>query len=295
MLPPEILEQVRRMHIRTRRLVDGSFSGEYHSIFKGRGMEFAEVREYSPGDDVRTIDWNVTARVGRPFVKQYVEERELTVMLAIDCSASTRFTTTEHSKTAIANNVAAILAMSAMQNNDKVGLILFTDEVEKFIPPKKGRSRARYLLHELLSFRPARRGTNVGRAIEFLRQTTHRRSVSFIISDFRTSDFERPLRLVSKRHDIIPISIDDPREMEIPNVGLLTVQDLETGMSRLIDTTNRDVRRVYYEHQQRALVRRRGLFYSLGMDTVELNTDQPYLPALLGFFRRRQRRLAHGR
>ncbi len=295
MLPTEILEQVRRMHIRTRRLVDGSFSGEYHSIFKGRGMEFSEVREYSPGDDVRTIDWNVTARVGRPFVKQYVEERELTVMLAVDCSASTRFTSVEHSKTVIANNVAAILAMSAISNNDKVGLILFTDKVEKFIPPKKGRSRAMYLLHELLSFRPENRGTDVGKAIEFLHQTTHRRSVSFIISDFRTGDFERPLRLASKRHDIIPVSIDDPREKDIPNVGLLEVQDLETGRTRLIDTANTDVRRVYGQQWEDSLASRRGLFYSLGMDSVELNTDQPYFPELLGFFRRRQRRLTQGR
>ena len=295
MLAAETLDQVRRMHIRTRRLVDGAFAGEYYSIFKGRGMEFSEVREYTPGDDVRTIDWNVTARVGRPFVKQYVEERELTVMLAIDCSASTYFTSAERRKAEIARDVAAVLAMSAIQNNDKVGLILFTDEVEKFIPPRKGRSRALYLIHELFSFKAKRPGTNVGKAIEFLHRTTHCRSVSFIISDFRTTDYERPLRLVHKRHDLIPISIDDPREMNLPSVGLLTVRDLETGEHRLVDTSSVAVREGYSEQWQAAVERRRGLFYALGLDTVELYTDRPHFPPLLGFFRRRQRRLAQGR
>ena len=295
MLAAETLDQVRRMHIRTRRLVDGAFAGEYHSIFKGRGMEFAEVREYLPGDDVRSIDWNVTARVGRPFVKQYVEERELTVMLAIDCSASTSFTSVERRKTSIAGDVAAILAMSAIRNNDKVGLILFTDEVEKFIPPQKGRSRALYLIHELLSFKPRRLGTDVGKAIEFLLRTTHRRSVSFIISDFRAPDYERPLRLAHKRHDLIPISIDDPREIELPEVGLLTVRDLETGKRLVVDTASAAVRERYRDHWKTTVAQRRGLFYALGLDIVELSTDQPFFPPLLGFFHRRQRRLSQGR
>ena len=258
-------------------------------------MEFAEVREYMPGDDVRSIDWNVTARVGRPFVKQYVEERELTVMLVIDCSASTSFTSVERRKTSIASNVAAILTMSAIRNNDKVGLILFTDEVEKFIPPQKGRSRALYLIHELLSFKPRRLGTDVGKAIQFLLQRTHRRSVSFIISDFRAPDYERPLRFAHKRHDLIPITIDDPREIELPEVGLLTVRDLETGECRLIDTASHAVRERYRNQWEASVAQRRSLFYALGLDIVELSTDQPYFPPLLGFFHRRQHRLAHGR
>jgi len=295
MLPTETLEQARRTHIRTRRLVDGAFAGEYQSFFKGRGMEFAEVREYSPGDDVRAIDWNVTARVGRPFVKQYVEERELTVMLAVDCSGSTYFTSADQKKIDIAHEVAAVLAVSAIHNNDKVGLILFTDEVEKYIPPKKGRSRALFLIHELLSFKPKRAGTDVNKAIEFLHQTTYRRSVSFVISDFLSPDYERPLRLAQKRHDVIPICIDDPRETALPNVGLLNVRDLETGRYGVIDTGSASVRDLYASQRSRFVTRRRALFYKLGLDSVELNTEQPHFPALLGFFRRRERRLTQGR
>ena len=258
-------------------------------------MSFSEVREYVPGDDIRLIDWNVTARTGDPFIKIFQEERELTVILMVDMSASGQFGTASKLKTELAAELAAVLGFSAIKNNDKVGVIFFTDEVEKYIPPKKGRSRALFLIHELLSFKPKGVGTDVNKAIEFLHQTTYRRSVSFVISDFLSPDYERPLRLAQKRHDVIPICIDDPRETALPNVGLLNVRDLETGRYGVIDTGSASVRDLYASQRSRFVTRRRALFYKLGLDSVELNTEQPHFPALLGFFRRRERRLPQGR
>src|SRR5918994_4690455 len=236
MLPAETFRQVQRIHIRTRRLVDGAFAGEYHSVFKGRGMEFAEVREYVPGDDVRTIDWNVTARLGHPYVKRYVEERELTVMLLVDLSASGQFGSVAKLKTEIATELCALLALSAIRNNDKVGLILFTDRIERFIPPQKGRNRALQVIREMLVFEPAGRRTDLGGALEYLHKASRRRSVTFLISDFLAQDYERPLRLVHKRHDVVPICIADPRERELPDLGLMMLRDLPTGEQALIDT-----------------------------------------------------------
>lgn len=295
MLPTDVFKQVRQIHIRTRRLVDGMFAGEYHSVFKGRGIEFAEVREYSPGDDVRTIDWNVTARLGQPFVKKHVEERELTVMLLVDLSASGRFGSAARAKNEVAIELCALLALSAIANNDKVGLILFTDRIEKFVPPRKGRNRALRLIRELLYFEPQHTGTDAGLALEYLNMVSKRRSVSFLISDFLTSDYERPLRIARQRHDVIPVSISDPREWELPNAGLVTLRDLETGEDVLLDTGSAAVRRRYAERRRATAMQRRHFFRSLGLDMIDVRTDVPYIHPLMQFFRQRERRLREGR
>jgi uncharacterized protein (DUF58 family) len=295
MLPADTLRQVQRIHIRTRRLVDGIFAGEYHSVFKGRGMEFAEVREYVPGDDVRTIDWNVTARMGQPYVKQYVEERELTVMLLVDLSASGRFGSVQKLKSEITTELCGVLALSAIRNNDKVGLILFTDTIEKYVAPQKGRNRALRVIREMLAFEPVRRGTDLGRALEYLDSVHRRRSVSFLVSDFIASGYEKPLRMAHQRHDIIPVCITDRRETSLPRLGLINLRDLETGATVMLDTGSAAVRRDFAGRQQAALERRRRLFRSIGLDSVEVTTDEPYMHALLRFFRLRERRLQQGR
>ena len=295
MLPAETFRQVRRIHIRTRRLVDGAFAGEYHSVFKGRGMEFAEVREYVPGDDVRTIDWNVTARMGHPFVKQYVEERELTVMLLVDLSASGQFGSITRFKSEIASELCAVLTLSAIRNNDKVGLILFTDRIERYIAPQKGRNRALQVIRELLTFEPDGRGTDLGQALEYLHKVCWRRSVTFLISDFLTRDYERALRLVHKRHDLIPICIADPREMELPDVGLIMLRDLESGEHALVDTGSAAVRRAYRERREAAARARARLFRSLGIDVIDVSTREAYIHPLMRFFRLREKRRREGR
>jgi uncharacterized protein (DUF58 family) len=295
MLTVEALRQVRRIHIRTRRLVDGIFAGEYHSVFKGRGMEFAEVREYVPGDDVRTIDWNVTARLGHPYVKRYVEERELTVMLLVDLSASGRFGSVAKLKTEVATELCALLALSAIKNNDKVGLILFTDQIERFVPPQKGKNRALRVIREMLYFEPERRGTDLGLALEYLHRISPRRSVSFLLSDFLAAGYERALRLARRRHDVIPICISDRREASLPNLGLLTLSDLETGQQVLVDTGSAAVREEYRRRREAAVAERRRAFRSLGIDSIEVQTDQPYIHPLMRFFRQREKRLREGR
>jgi uncharacterized protein (DUF58 family) len=295
MLTVEALRQVRRIHIRTRRLVDGIFAGEYHSVFKGRGMEFAEVREYVPGDDVRTIDWNVTARLGHPYVKRYVEERELTVMLLVDLSASGQFGSVAKLKSEIATELCALLALSAIKNNDKVGLILFTDQIERFVPPQKGKNRALRVIREMLYFAPERRGTDLGLALEYLYRISRRRSVSFLLSDFLAAGYERALRLARRRHDIIPICISDRREASLPNLGLLTLSDLETGQQVLVDTGSARVREEYRRRREAAVAERRRAFRALGIDSIEVQTDQPYIHPLMRFFRQREKRLREGR
>ena len=295
MLTVEALRPVRRIHIRTRRLVDGIFAGEYHSVFKGRGMEFAEVREYVPGDDVRTIDWNVTARLGHPYVKRYVEERELTVMLLVDLSASGRFGSVAKLKTEVATELCALLALSAIKNNDKVGLILFTDQIERFVPPQKGKNRALRVIREMLYFEPERRGTDLGLALEYLHRISPRRSVSFLLSDFLAAGYERALRLARRRHDVIPICISDRREASLPNLGLLTLSDLETGQQVLVDTGSAAVREEYRRRREAAVAERRRAFRSLGIDSIEVQTDQPYIHPLMRFFRQREKRLREGR
>ncbi len=290
MLPRDVLQQVRRLQLRTSRLVDDALTGAYHSTFKGHGMEFDEVREYSPGDEVRTIDWNVTARRGQPYVKRYVEERELTVMLLVDLSASGQFGSVVRLKTEIATELCAVLAWSAIRNHDKVGLLLFTDQIEKFVPPQKGRRHVLRVIREVLSFQPQGRHTDIGRALEYLHRVSHRRTVSFLISDFLTSGYETPLRLVHRRHDLIPVSITDTREGQLPRVGLLALQDLETGARMVVDTSSAAVRQAYAQRRAMAVERRRQLFQALGIRTIELQTDAPYIQPLMRFFRQRTRR-----
>jgi uncharacterized protein (DUF58 family) len=289
MLSPELLQQVRHIHIHSRRLVHDVFAGMYHSAFKGHGMEFAEVREYMPGDDVRTIDWNVTARRGHPYIKRFVEERELTVMLLVDLSASGQFGSVRQLKTEIATELCAVLALSAITNNDKVGLILFTDQIEKFIPPQKGKHHVLRVIREVLHFQPQQRSTDVGHALEYLHHISRRRTVSFLVSDFLTAGYEKPLRIAHRRHDIIPICITDRRELSLPRLGFVTLQDLETGAYLTVDTGSATVRDQYARRRAAAVAQRQQVFQRLGIDAIEVRTDEAYLPPLVRFFRKRER------
>ncbi len=290
MIPKEILKKVKRIEIQTRGVVNDVFSGEYHSVFKGRGMEFSEVREYQLGDDVRTIDWNVTARMGRPFVKIFEEERELTVILLVDVSSSGEFGTVQQMKGEIAAEICALLAFSAIKNNDKVGLVIFTDEVEKFVAPKKGKSHVLRVVREILYHRPKGRGTNIGKALQFLSHITHRRAVVFLVSDFINTDYEKALQIANRRHDIIAISITDPRERELPNVGFIELEDAETGETYLLDTTDAAVRRdIAVRSTENALVREK-LFRSIQVDHIDISTQQSYIEPLIRFFRMRAKR-----
>ncbi len=304
----EILKKVRQIEIRTNRLVNDAMGGEYHSVFKGRGMNFDEVREYSPGDEVRMIDWNVTARTGTPFVKKFTEERELTIMLLVDLSASGQFGSGNQSKRELAAEVASILAFSAIRNRDKVGLILFTDQIEAFIPPQRGRKHVLRVVREILYFEPENRGTDLRLALDFVNQVISKRAVVFLLSDFFISsndsktnlgnteagleELKPVLRLTNRRHDLIAINILDPREMDLPKLGLLTVEDAETGEQFELDTGNGEVRRQFADLAQKRLNALEHFFRTLGIDILELKTGQPYLVTLLNFFasRGKQRR-----
>lgn len=290
MLPPDVFKHVRQIHIRTSRQVRDVLRGEYHSAFKGRGMEFSEVREYAPGDEVRTIDWNVTARRGQPYVKQYVEERELTVMLLVDLSASGRFSSAVRLKAEVATELCAVLAFSAVINNDRVGLILFTDRIEKFIPPQKGKRHVLRIIREVLYFRPRQQRTDIASALEYLLRISRRRTVCFLVSDFLTSGYDRPLRLAYRRHDVIPVSITDRREISLPRLGFVTLRDMESGALMVLDTGSKAVREAYRQQRAAAAGQRQRLFRSLGIDEIEVFTDRPYLPSLVRFFRKRERR-----
>ncbi len=290
MLPKEIIRKVRRIEIRTKKLVNDVFSGEYHSIFKGRGMEFEEVREYQPGDDVRVIDWNVTARYGHPFVKRFKEERELTVMLLVDASSSGEFGTAQRMRGEIAAELCSVLAFSAIKNNDRVGMIIFTDRVEKYIPPKKGSSHVLRLIREVLYFRPQHTRTDINCSLDFLGRVIKRRSVVFLVSDFLSSGFDKMLSIANKRHDLIAIKIADPRELELPNVGFIELEDTETGERIIIDTRNFEVRRTF---QEQALKEKKKLdkgLRSMDLDHIYITTDKSYVEPLMAFFRVRARR-----
>jgi uncharacterized protein (DUF58 family) len=289
--PKEILKKIRRLELRTRRLVNAGFAGQYHSVFKGRGMNFEEVREYAAGDEIRSIDWNVTARMNTPYVKKFTEERELTVMLVVDVSASGEFGSVHLSKRELAAEVACLFAFSAIRNNDKVGLILFSDHVELFIPPKKGRIHTLRLIREILYFEPKGRGTQPAEALDYLNQVLHRRSVVFLISDFQTPDFSRQLGVTSRRHDLIAIPIVDPREEELPDVGRLTLEDAETGEQIEINTSDPATRLGYLKAVDRQTAARLRDFRRKRIDAISLKTDQDYIPALRTFFRTRERRL----
>src|SRR4051812_23501490 len=287
----EILKKIRHLELKTRGMVEAAFAGQYRSVFKGRGMNFEEVREYQPGDEVRTIDWNVTARLGDPFVKKFTEERELTVMLIVDVSASGEFGSVQLSKRELAAEVACLFAFSAIRNNDQVGLILFSDHVELFISPKKGRLHTLRVIREILYFEPKGRGTRPGEALDYLNQVLHRRSVVFLISDFQAADFSRAMAVTSRRHDLIAVPIIDPREEELPDVGLLTLEDAETGEQIEINTSDRLVRKKFFEVAEARLADRLRDFRRKQIDAISLRTDQDYVPALRTFFRDRERRL----
>lgn len=290
MIPKEILKKVKRIEITTRGLVNDVFSGEYHSVFKGRGMEFSEVREYQIGDDVRTIDWNVTARQGHPFVKVFEEERELTVMLLVDVSSSGEFGTFKQMKGEIAAEICALLAFSAIKNNDKVGLIIFSDTVEKFVAPKKGKSHVLRVIREILYHEPQGTQTNIAEALEFLSRVTQRRAVVFLVSDFISSGYEKALQIANKRHDIVSITITDPRELELPNVGFIELEDAETGETFLVDTSSTDVRSEFATETSVTVQQREKLFRSLNVDYINIRTDQSYAEPLMRFFRMRAKR-----
>jgi len=295
MLTREQLKAVRKIQIRTSHLVTDLFGGQYQSVFKGRGMEFAEVRLYQPGDEVRTIDWNVTARTGVPHVKRYAEERELTVMLLVDASASTVFGSVKQLKSALAAELGAVIAFSAIQNNDKVGLVIFTDRVELALPPRKGKRHVLRVIREVLSINPAGRGTDFSSALEHLRHVTKRRCVLFLVSDFLSADLQRPetrraVKIASRRHDVIAVVLDDPREAELPDVGLVELEEAETGERYVVDTGDRRVREAFAAKATAARTERDRWLRSTDVDAVTVATDRPYTEALLRFFRMRERR-----
>ncbi|MBR9975028.1 MAG: DUF58 domain-containing protein [Bacteroidetes bacterium] len=286
----QILKNVRQIEIRTRGLVNQLFSGEYHSVFKGRGMEFSEVREYQFGDDVRTIDWNVSARFNRPFVKVFEEERELTVMLLVDMSGSQDYGTSPHYKRDIAAELCAVLAFSAIKNNDKVGMIIFTDHIEKFIPPKKGRSHILRIIRDIVAFEPERSGTNIRAALEFFNHVGKKRTITFLVSDFMNEDFDRPLKIVARKHDLIAIDLYDPRERLLPDVGLVKLRDAETGDERWIDTSRAAVRNAYRRSWEARREERARRFLLSNVDSISIDVQKGYVLPLVEFFRMRERR-----
>lgn len=291
MIDRELLKKVNRIHIQTSRVVNDIMAGEYKSVFKGRGMEFSEVRQYFPGDDIRQIDWNVTARAGEPFVKRFEEERELTVMLLVDMSASGDFGTAETPRNDLSAEICALLAFSAIKNNDRVGLIIFTDRIEMVIPPKKGKKHVLRLIREVLAFRPQGRGTDISAALEYLNLVCRRHSVSFLISDFIDNGFERAIRITSKRHDLIPVRIIDPRETEMPRIGIIRLQDAETGECIDINTSDRNTQRAYKMLFQKYDTSVQDLFRSLDILEVMVWTNHSYVDPLVRFFKKRERRI----
>ncbi len=291
MIPKEILKKVKQIQIRSSRLVNDVLAGEYVSVFKGRGMEFDEVREYQAGDDIRTIDWNVTARLGHPYIKRYTEERELTIMFLVDLSFSGEFGSMKQFKNEIATEICAVLAFSAVRNNDKVGLILFTDKIEKFVPPKKGKTHVLRVIREVLYYKPENKGTDISIALEYLLKVTKRKTVCFLLSDFITEGFERALRIANKRHDMVAVSITDPRELEIPNVGFVELEDAETGEITLLDTSDRKMMERFNKFNVNNMEERAKLFRGMGVDLVDVRTDSSYVEPIMKFFRAREKRL----
>lgn len=293
MISQELLKQIRRIQIRTSRVVDSILAGQYHSVFKGQGMEFQEVREYVPGDDIRMIDWNVTARTGDPHVKILTEERELTVMLMVDASGSGRFGSVGRFKNELAAELCAVLAFSAIRNNDKVGLIVFTDDVELYVRPGKGRKHVLRVIREVLLFKPARRGTNIPGALHFLNGVTTRRAVAFLVSDFMETDHEDALRIANKRHDVVAVSVTDPREETLPKVGLVYARDSETDREVLVNTNDPEVRKEYAARARARQGARDAVFLRTRVDAIHVRTDRPYADELYRFFRMRERRYAN--
>ncbi|MEJ2053164.1 MAG: DUF58 domain-containing protein [Calditrichaceae bacterium] len=292
-IPKELLKKVKRIEISTRNVVNEVFSGEYHSVFKGRGMEFSEVREYQAGDDVRTIDWNVSARIGHPFVKIFEEERELTVMLLVDVSSSGNFGTTEQLKREIAAELSAVLAFSAIKNNDKVGLIIFSDSIEKFIPPRKGKKHVLRVIREILFYKPQEATTDLNSALEYLSRVIKRKSTVFLISDFLSEDYEKSLQVANKKHDIVAISITDPREVSLPDVGMIDLEDAESGESIIVDTGSNTIREEFYSRSMAVNESRAKFFKSIGVDHINILTDRSYVQPITKFFKMRAKRMAY--
>ena len=294
MLTRELLKKIRTIEIVTERLVRDRMAGQYHSVFKGSGIAFSEVREYMPGDDIRQIDWNVSARMNEPYVKLFVEEREMTVLLLVDMSASGRFGSREQEKRELAAEIAAVLAFSAIRNNDRVGLIIFTDEVERFVPPKKGKKHVLRVISEILSYRPRSTRTALSAGLEFLGRIARRRAVAFLMSDFLAppAEYERALRITARRHDLVPVTVTDPLEEALPSVGLVELEDPETGDIVVFDTSGREARK-FNEDSRKMREAREALWKRLSLDAIGLRTDRPYLPALTSFFEARARRLRH--
>jgi uncharacterized protein (DUF58 family) len=290
-IPKEILKEIRRIQITTSRMVTDVFAGQYQSVFKGRGIEFHEVREYTPGDEIRFIDWNVTARTGHPFIKKFVEERELTVMLLLDMSASSYFGTSVQLKMQLAARICSLLAFSAIKNNDRVGFIAFTDRIEKFIPPRKGLRHVLRVIREALYFKPRGSGTDINVALEYLNRVTTRKSVAFIISDFFAPDFKKRLAVTNKRHDVVAVTITDPRELELTDVGLVKLFDPEKKRDIVLDTSDRALRRQYAERNEKRSRERSRLFSSVHVDAIDVRTDVPYAKSLMKFFKTRERRM----
>lgn len=285
----ELLKKVRKIEIKTKGLSSHIFSGEYHSAFKGRGMSFSEVRNYQYGDDIRNIDWNVTARTGEAHVKIFEEERELTVMLLIDVSQSAYFGTVNQMKNEILTEICAVLAFSAINNNDKVGVLFFSDDVEKFIPPKKGKQHILRIIRELINFEPSGQSTDIGKALEYFNNVIKKRSICFVLSDFIASCYENALRIVARRHDIVGIHMIDPRETELPNVGLIRAVDSESGATHWLDTSQASVREEYAAAFQKNYEYFKTTFLKSGSDTISIYTNEPYVNALLKFFKKRSK------
>ncbi|MGD8414814.1 MAG: DUF58 domain-containing protein [Candidatus Latescibacterota bacterium] len=286
----EVLKKIRQIEIRTKRLVNDVFSGEYHSVFKGQGMEFDEVREYQPGDDIRVIDWNVTARMNAPYVKRFMEERELVVMFLLDVSASGRFGSGENTKLDTAAEICALLAFSAIRNNDKVGAVVFSDHVEKFIPPDKGRSHALHVVREVLFYRPEGKGTDIGEALSYLQRVLKRRAIVFVLSDFVSPDFSKPLALAARKFDLVALNIHDDREKSLVGSGLIRLWDQENGVERLIDLSSRDARERFTAYAARRDGELSSLFNRYGVDRVDIDTQKDYIMPLSLFFRSRAKR-----
>lgn len=292
MIPQEVMQEIRRIQIRTNHMVNDILTGQYESVFKGQGMEFKEVREYVPGDEIRLIDWNVTARTGIPHVKLLAEERELTVMLLVDASGSGRFGSVRRFKNELAAELCAVLAISAIKNNDKVGLIIFTDHVELYVPPSKGRRHVLRVIREILFFEPKGRKTDIPGALHFLNGITKRRAVTFLVSDFMADGYEIPMRVAAKRHDLIAVVVSDPREFELPDVGLLCVRDAETDREVLVDTSNKAVRDEYAKEARKRGAERERILRRNKVDAIHVRTDRPYVEEIYRFFRMRERRYA---
>ena len=293
MLTGDLIARIRRIEITTRKLVSDSFAGEYQSVFKGRGMEFDEVRQYHPGDDVRSIDWNVTARTGEPYIKSYIEERELTVMLAVDVSGSGDFGTRNRFKRELAGELAAVMSFAATTNNDKVGLLLFTDRVELLVPPRKGRSHVLRMVRDLLVFQPVGSGTDIRLALDMVHQMLKRRSIVFLVSDFLADpeSYRQAMLVTNRRHDVVAFDLNDPLEYEIADVGLLALEDAESGQLRWVDTGSKEWKREFTDSVARLEEGKREVFTAAGVDRISVTTERDYVAELGAFFKDRLRRL----